>query len=451
MSTNEFSTIIIGAGISGCLASYRLQTRLNQSEPPVLLIEQSSTVGGRIHSVDDGTGTFMEFGAMRISDNHQEAIALCDELGIELEEFYGNFNPHSFIYTNGVARRLGHQNPHPDDLLQSALSSFIHHHPSNKNITHSNNSLLRCLEDDFKCSYLQLSFQSVLKHVMTTSQYEYYRSLIGYDYLFGHDISFYGVLYSNRCFTQNSKFYRPKASMSEITDQLSMHFVDSGGLLKLNCKALSISKQDDLYCLITSDGVFKAKTVISAMSIKQCLNFDGFESTGMSRSLLSKCSQCVGEYSSTKVFALFDQSPCDGLKLAPSSNCQAFRTDLPLRQGIYPRINNQNQISMLVGYKNNGFDDINIDSLTASECSDLLSKINGFTVAKPKEIYSYNWLQSPSGLASHYLKIGSNYTDFLSLVNTGPERVYFIGEAFSTQHGWIAGAIESVNNLLEKI
>ena len=70
----------IGAGISGCLASYRLQTRLNQFEAPVLLIEQSSTVGGRIHSVDDGTGTFMEFGAMRISDNHQEVIALCDEL-----------------------------------------------------------------------------------------------------------------------------------------------------------------------------------------------------------------------------------------------------------------------------------------------------------------------------------------------------------------------------------
>jgi monoamine oxidase len=106
---------------------------------------------------------------------------------------------------------------------------------------------------------------------------------------------------------------------------------------------------------------------------------------------------------------------------------------------------------MLVGYKNNGFDDINIDSLSASECSNLLSKINGFTVAKPKEIYSYNWLKSPSGLASHYLKIGSNYTDFLSLVNTWSERVYFIGEAFSTQHGWIAGAIESVNNLLEKI
>ncbi|WP_226408011.1 FAD-dependent oxidoreductase [Synechococcus sp. MU1625] len=448
---NEFSTIIIGAGISGCLASYRLQTRLNQSQPPVLLIEQSSTVGGRIHSVDDGSGTFMEFGAMRISENHQEVIALCDELGIELEEFYGIFNQNSYIYINGFARRLGHQNPHPDDLLQSALSSFTHRHPSNKNDTHSNNSLLSCLEVDFKCSYLQLSFQAVLKHVMTTSQYEYYRSLIGYDYLFGHDISFYGVLYSNRCFTQNSKFYRPKVSMSEITDQLSTHFVDSGGFLKLNCKALSISKQDDFYCLITSDGVFKAKTVISTMSIKQCLNFDGLESTGISRSLLSTCSQCVGQYASTKVFALFEQSRFDNLKLAPVLNCQVFRTDLPLRQGIYPRINNQNQTSMLVGYKNNGFDDINIDSLTTSECSELLSKINGFTVAKPKEIYSYNWLQSPSGLASHYLKIGNNYTDFLPLVNTGSERVYFIGEAFSTQHGWIAGAIESVNNLLEKI
>ena len=86
-----------------------------------------------------------------------------------------------------------------------------------------------------KCSYLQLSFRAVLKHVMSTSQYEYYRSLIGYDYLFGHDISFYGVLYSNRCFTQNSKFYRPKASMSEITDQLSMHLSIQVGL-KLNCR-----------------------------------------------------------------------------------------------------------------------------------------------------------------------------------------------------------------------
>ena len=60
-------------------------------------------------------------------------------------------------------------------------------------------------------------------------------------------------------------------------------------------------------------------------------------------------------------------------------------------------------------------DDINIDSLTTSECSELLSKINGFTVAKPKEIYSYNWLQSPSGLASHYLKIGKcHYLTMLS-------------------------------------
>ena len=99
MSTNEFSTIIIGAGISGCLASYRLQRRLNQSGPPVLLIEQSSTVGGRIHSVDDGSGTYMEFGAMRISENHQEVITLCDELGIKLEEFYGNFNHNSNIYS----------------------------------------------------------------------------------------------------------------------------------------------------------------------------------------------------------------------------------------------------------------------------------------------------------------------------------------------------------------
>ena len=224
---------------------------------------------------------------MRISENHKEVITLCDELGIKLEEFYGNFNYNSNIYIHGSTKRLGHQNPHPDDLLQSALSSFTHHHPSNKNITHSNNSLLSCLEDDFKCSYLQLSFRAVLKHVMSASQYEYYRSLIGYDYLFGDDISFYGVLYSNRCLKQYSKFYRPKTSMSKITDQLSTHFVDSGGFLKLNCKALSISKQDEFYHLITSDGVFKAKTVISTMSIHQCLNFDGLESTGISRSRIN--------------------------------------------------------------------------------------------------------------------------------------------------------------------
>ncbi len=449
--SNEFSTIIIGGGISGCLASYRLQRRLNQSTPPVLLIEQSSLVGGRIHSVEDGTGTYMEFGAMRISENHQEVIALCDELGIKLEKFYGNFNHNSNLYIYGSKRILGQQNPHPDHLLQSALSSFAHNHPSNKIVVHSHNSLFNCLEEDFECSYLQLSFKSVLRHVMTANQYDYYRRTIGYDYLFGDDISFYGTLYSNRCLTQDSIFYQPKPSMREITDQLSTRFINSGGALKLNCKALAISKQEEFYYLNTNDGVYKANTVFFAMPIQQCLKFDGLESTGISRSLLANLSDCVGQYASTKVFALFDQSCSEHTKLAPSKVCEAFRTDLPLRQGIYPRINNNNPKSMLIGYKNNGFDEIKIDSLTASECSDYLTQINGFTVSKPKKIYSYNWSQSPSGLASHYLKIGKNYSDFLSLVNSGEERVYFIGEAFSTQHGWISGAIESVNNLLNKI
>ena len=105
---------------------------------------------------------------------------------------------------------------------------------------------------------------------------------------------------------------------------------------------------------------------------------------------------------------------------------------------------------MLIGYKNNVFSNKKIDEITAEECSKYLSQINGFTVPKPIEIYSYNWADSAAGLASHYLKCGNRYSDYLSLINSGKEKVYFIGESFSTQYGWIAGAIESVNTLLGK-
>ena len=447
---NTYSSIVIGAGVAGCLASYRLQSKIKKSELPVLLIEQSPLVGGRIYSVAESTCSFMEFGAMRISEYQTETIDLCKELKIELEPFHGKFNQYSNLFIGGYRKKLGTFCPNPDILLKSTLTSYTAKHPLNMSHKYPVSSLIDCLEEDFECSYIHLSFNTVLEHVMTSMQYNYYRQSVGYEYIFGDDVSFFGVLTSNRSLKLDSMFYKPKSSMSKITDTLCAKFRENGGYLKLCCKAMSISKQNDHYSVRTNKGTFKAKAIILAIPIKHCSNIDGLETTGIDRSLLTKCKQCIGYYSSTKVFAVFDQSLTPENQILPENNCESFRTDLPLRQGIYPKNKNSKLQSMLIGYKNNVFSNIKIDEITAEECSKYLSQINGFTVPKPIEIYSYNWADSAAGLASHYLKCGNRYSDYLSLINSGKEKVYFIGESFSTQYGWIAGAIESVNTLLGK-
>ena len=70
--------IIIGGGLSGLTLAYLLERK--GFEPTI--IEASSRLGGRIHTVEGKLGTALELGATWFSDSHLELLLLLEELGL---------------------------------------------------------------------------------------------------------------------------------------------------------------------------------------------------------------------------------------------------------------------------------------------------------------------------------------------------------------------------------
>jgi monoamine oxidase len=86
--------IIIGAGLAGLAAAYRLK----QAGQDYVILEARSRIGGRVltRSVGD-SGLVIEMGAEWVGASHKRVIELCSELGLELQN---NQFDSSLIYQN---------------------------------------------------------------------------------------------------------------------------------------------------------------------------------------------------------------------------------------------------------------------------------------------------------------------------------------------------------------
>lgn len=82
--TREDSVLIVGAGIAGLTAAYRLTA----AGVPVRVIEAQNRVGGRMYSIRDffAAGQVAELGGELIDTGHQSIRGLAAELGIELND-----------------------------------------------------------------------------------------------------------------------------------------------------------------------------------------------------------------------------------------------------------------------------------------------------------------------------------------------------------------------------
>jgi monoamine oxidase len=76
--------LIVGAGIAGLTAAYRLQA----AGVPARVLEAQPRVGGRMLSLRESspTGRSIELGGELIDTGHQHIRALAEELGIELDD-----------------------------------------------------------------------------------------------------------------------------------------------------------------------------------------------------------------------------------------------------------------------------------------------------------------------------------------------------------------------------
>lgn len=447
--TSYFPCIVVGAGISGCLAAYRLQ----KSNPrgSVLLLDEGDKVGGRIFSINDFDGNILELGAMRISEHQSETIRLCEELNIKLVSSFPQDPIDSTLYIDNTRSIFkDYKYPFPDVLLSSTLSAYVINH----RLTLAKNvklpTLKCCLEEDFDQSYYDLSFLAVLRHIFSPQHLNYYIKSAGYDYMFHDDVSFHGVLSANRSINHSCKYYSPSDGMYAIPNQLVGSFIENGGTTLLGKKVISVYKKDDMFYIQTCDQkeCFVADMLIVAIPPHHCKSISGLINL-VDTITLNEYINCNGSYSSRKTYANFKSPWWDQYNHKECINGSTFRTDLPIKQGFYPPpsyFSNKNN-PMLIEYRNSPTNNCINTTYSCSEYADMLSKIHGFLVPPPSQLWSLDWSDHPLQLSAHYLKSGRKFSDFINYTQDYNNDIFFVGEGFSTQHGWISGAIESVDKL----
>ena len=78
-AARQADVVVVGAGISGLCAAYRLRQRGHT----VVVLEASARIGGRTLNLDIGNGVVVDAGAQWIGPQQTRVLALCEELGID--------------------------------------------------------------------------------------------------------------------------------------------------------------------------------------------------------------------------------------------------------------------------------------------------------------------------------------------------------------------------------
>jgi monoamine oxidase len=101
------NTAVVGAGVAGLYTAWRV---LGSGQPPggIAVFEAAKRVGGRLFSVDmpDTSGIAAEFGSMRFPAGQSLITSVVSRLGLAIRDF-PVAGPESFLYLRGVRWRAG--------------------------------------------------------------------------------------------------------------------------------------------------------------------------------------------------------------------------------------------------------------------------------------------------------------------------------------------------------
>ncbi|MFL2099234.1 protoporphyrinogen oxidase [Desemzia sp. FAM 23989] len=100
---------VIGGGITGLTAAYRIKQKIEAENLPfeLIILESALRVGGKIYSMKV-ENQYLDLGAESIDTRYPEAIELVKELGLEDQLIFNEGEKQDLFYYNEL-----HQNPYP--------------------------------------------------------------------------------------------------------------------------------------------------------------------------------------------------------------------------------------------------------------------------------------------------------------------------------------------------
>ena len=472
---------VIGGGVAGTLAAYRLATRYPSKS--IALFESRTRIGGRLWSVPvpPVTNEVAELGGMRIPLLHHETIELVDELGLTTHPAPA-VCASNFVRLRGTRLRRGEvthagQFPYrlPEELAELSPAAFIDRLAgavglddlSKVGIDETGDWL-----DGLGYRGTRLSFMTageLLESEFGSEGAAFLQDWIGYELCDISASKWLGTVLS----VSDDQYLGLDGGMQGIPLALAQRASAAGVDAYLGWQALSVVDDPG------ADGGFRvhfgrdeetgtrsirADSVILALSGSSMRRL-WFNSPILQQStVLTRALSHLVENDSIKVYLAYDRPWWRDLGLAPGKSV----SDGPLRQTIYLHEDGDGHSLILASYSfgrhaTHAFptletsvkeqEDGRLDASLIRELTDALSDMHGVAVPMPIDGRGVRWGDNTVGSDIPLWGIGIEpwkLTDELTAPLPG-RRLFVCGDSLSLTQGWVLGALQTTQQVLNRM
>ncbi|KGX93024.1 amine oxidase [Pontibacillus halophilus JSM 076056 = DSM 19796] len=455
--------IIIGAGMAGLVAA----SLLKEAGHEVKIIEGNDRVGGRIFTERKAfsDGNYLDFGAMRIPENHDLTFAYIRKFNLPFNRFF-NATDKDVIYTNGIKTTREEYERNPDilnypieenekgktavQLFKEAVQPFLTLY---ENSSEKEKQILIQRFDRYSIDgYLRFN---PIGPSLSPNAIRLVKVMLGFE-------GFAELSFSNMLFDIVSTVFDEELTFYEITggnDQLPKAFLPQlKDDLLLNEKVARIGPRTNEVIVQTRNtrtneySTLRGDYLISAVpfSVFQFIEVNPYTAFSFDKWTVIRELHYVG---AVKVGIEFKEQfwEKEGLKGAN------LITDFPNRFFYTPSPTAPDQPSGIVLASYSWGDNAKLwDALSKTErirqALQDLAKVHGNEVYKSYvNGDSFSWSQNEFSAGAFTLFKPNNAARFPKLINQPEGRVHFAGEHASDFHGWIEGAIQSGVRVAEEV
>lgn len=454
-TSTKKDVIIIGAGLAGLVSG----SLLKKAGHRMTILEANDRVGGRVYTKREpfSKGNYLDFGAMRIPDNHPLVFQYIRQFNLPYNRFL-NSSPKDVIYANGVKTTREEYNQNPDvlnfplepeeqgktaaELLINAVQPFMTLYKA------SNEEERKILLEKFD----RYSIENYLRFnplgpSLSPNAIRLVKVMLGIEGF--AELSFTNILFDivNTVFNEDLEFY-------EITggnDQLPKSFLtELKGDIKFNEKVIRIINREDEVLVLARNTItgeidtYRGDYLIITVpfSVLQFIEVYPYETFSFDK---WKAIRELHYVAATKVGIEFKKRfwQKEGLEGAN------LITDFPNRF-IYtpsPASSIQGPGVVLASYSwgdNAKLWNALPEEERINQALQDLAKIHG------PEVYSeflngasYSWSQNPYSAGCFTLFKPNQGATYPEIIEKPEGRIHFAGEHASDFHGWIEGAIQS--------
>lgn len=445
--------LIAGAGMAGLVAA----SLLKQAGHHVTVVEGNARVGGRIYTVRKpfSNGNYLEFGAMRIPDNHLLVLEYIRRFKLKTNNFI-NATPNDLIYVNNVLTTSSNYEQNPDvlnfplsgweqgktatELFLAAVQPFLDRYQNST--TEEQEELMKQFDDYSMEAYLR---DNPYGPSLSLNAIRLISIMLGMEGF--RELSFVGIVTDiiYPIFNEDAQFFEidggndrlPYSFLTElrndiyVNEKISKIIQDEQGVLFQTTNQITgqVHTFRGDYAIITIP--------FSALELIEIEPFDSisFNKRQAIREILS--------ISSVKIGLEFKQPFWERYHLGNAIS------DLPTRFSYIPShaIGRPGPAVMLASYSW-GHDAALWNSLSNQEVIQYalknLAKIYGSIVYQEfLKGVTFNWGRNPFSAGCFTLYAPGQKTDLGDIIYQPEGRLHFAGEHTSTFHGWVEGAVES--------